>query len=64
MDYSLIRVEVPVVQAPMGWIVRSQLASAVSNAGALELLRRLQENWTIFVKKSLRCGILLINPLA
>ena len=27
-------VEVPIVQAPMGWIARSQLASAVSRAGA------------------------------
>ena len=27
----------PIIQAPMGWIARSQLASAVSNAGVLEL---------------------------
>jgi enoyl-[acyl-carrier protein] reductase II len=27
-------VEIPIVQAPMGWIARSQLASAVSRAGA------------------------------
>lgn len=25
--------ELPIVQAPMGWIARSQLASAVCNAG-------------------------------
>lgn len=31
MDY-------PIVQAPMGWIARSQLASAVSNAGALGII--------------------------
>ena len=31
-------VEVPIVQAPMGWIARSQLASAVSNAGALGII--------------------------
>ena len=31
-------VEVPIVQAPMGWIARSQLASAVSNAGGLGVI--------------------------
>jgi enoyl-[acyl-carrier protein] reductase II len=31
-------VEVPIVQAPMGWIARSPLASAVSNAGALGII--------------------------
>ena len=30
----------PIVQAPMGWIARSQLASAVSNAGGSALSRR------------------------
>ena len=30
---DLLGVEIPIVQAPMGWIARSQLASAVSNAG-------------------------------
>jgi enoyl-[acyl-carrier protein] reductase II len=31
-------VRYPIVQAPMGWIARSQLASAVSNAGALGVI--------------------------
>ena len=31
-------VRYPIVQAPMGWIARSQLASAVSNAGALGII--------------------------
>ena len=31
-------VEFPIVQAPMGWIARSQLASAVSNAGGLGII--------------------------
>lgn len=31
-------IEVPIVQAPMGWIARSQLASAVSNAGGLGII--------------------------
>ena len=28
----------PIVQAPMGWIARSQLASAVSNAGGFGII--------------------------
>ena len=35
---ELLGVEIPVVQAPMGWIARAQLASAVSNAGALGII--------------------------
>ena len=35
---DLIGVDVPLVQAPMGWIARSQLASAVSNAGGLGII--------------------------
>ena len=31
-------VEIPIVQAPMGWIARSRLASAVSRAGALGII--------------------------
>ncbi|HUR78054.1 MAG TPA: nitronate monooxygenase [Acidimicrobiales bacterium] len=34
----MLGVEVPIVQAPMGWIARSQLASAVSNAGAMGII--------------------------
>ena len=35
---EMLGVEIPIVQAPMGWIARSQLASAVSNAGALGII--------------------------
>lgn len=35
---ELLGVEFPIVQAPMGWIARSQLASAVSNAGGLGVI--------------------------
>ena len=35
---DLLGVDYPIVQAPMGWIARSQLASAVSNAGALGII--------------------------
>ena len=30
----MIGCEIPILQAPMGYIARSQLASAVANAGA------------------------------
>ena len=35
---QLLGLETPIVQAPMGWIARSQLASAVSNAGGLGVI--------------------------
>lgn len=35
---EMLGVEVPIVQAPMGWIARSQLASAVSNAGGMGII--------------------------
>jgi enoyl-[acyl-carrier protein] reductase II len=34
----MLGIEIPVIQAPMGWIARSQLASAVSNAGGLGII--------------------------
>ena len=35
---ELLGVDVPIVQAPMGWIARAQLASAVSEAGAMGII--------------------------
>lgn len=35
---AMLGVDYPIVQAPMGWIARSQLASAVSNAGAFGII--------------------------
>ncbi len=35
---DLLGVEYPIVQAPMGWIARSALASAVSNAGGMGII--------------------------
>ncbi|HZZ32622.1 MAG TPA: nitronate monooxygenase [Phenylobacterium sp.] len=35
---ELLGVQHPIVQAPMGWIARAQLASAVSNAGGLGVI--------------------------
>ncbi len=34
----MLGVETPIVQAPMGWIARSTLASAVSNTGAMGII--------------------------
>lgn len=34
----MLGVDIPIVQAPMGWIARSRLASAVSEAGALGII--------------------------
>ena len=34
----MLGIEIPIVQAPMGWIARSQLASAVSLAGGLGII--------------------------
>jgi enoyl-[acyl-carrier protein] reductase II len=34
----LLGVDIPIVQAPMGWIARAQLASAVSRAGAMGII--------------------------
>ena len=35
---KMLGVDYPIVQAPMGWIARAQLASAVSNAGGLGII--------------------------
>jgi enoyl-[acyl-carrier protein] reductase II len=35
---ELLGVEIPIVQAPMGWIARARLASAVSNAGGMGII--------------------------
>ncbi|MBT6593594.1 MAG: nitronate monooxygenase, partial [Porticoccaceae bacterium] len=35
---QLTGTQYPIVQAPMGWIARSQLAAAVSNAGGLGII--------------------------
>lgn len=35
---EMLGVQYPIVQAPMGWIARAQLASAVSNAGAMGII--------------------------
>lgn len=38
---ELLGADIPIEQAPMGWIARSQLAGAVSNAGAMGIIETL-----------------------
>jgi enoyl-[acyl-carrier protein] reductase II len=35
---EMLGIDYPIIQAPMGWIARSQLAAAVSNAGGLGII--------------------------
>jgi len=35
---EMLGIDYPIIQAPMGWIARAQLASAVSNAGGLGII--------------------------
>jgi enoyl-[acyl-carrier protein] reductase II len=35
---QILGIDYPIIQAPMGWIARAQLASAVSNAGGLGII--------------------------
>jgi enoyl-[acyl-carrier protein] reductase II len=35
---QMLGIEIPVIQAPMGWIARAPLASAVSNAGGMGII--------------------------
>jgi enoyl-[acyl-carrier protein] reductase II len=35
---ALLGIEIPVIQAPMGWIARAPLAAAVSNAGGMGII--------------------------
>jgi enoyl-[acyl-carrier protein] reductase II len=49
---ELLGVEIPIVQAPMGWIARAQLASAVSNAGAMGIIDFVVDQGVKFVTTS------------
>ena len=35
---EMLGIDIPIIQAPMGWIARSQLASAVSNSGGMGII--------------------------
>ena len=55
-------VDYPIVQAPMGWIARAQLASAVSNAGGLGIIETSLVTSMRLKAKSPRCVNSPINP--
>ena len=49
---DLLGVEVPLVQAPMGWIARSQLASAVSEAGGLGIIETSSGELDVVIRRT------------
>ena len=48
-------VDYPILQAPMGWIARAQLASAVSNSGAMGIIETSSGDFDAIRKKCARC---------
>ncbi len=52
----------PIVQAPMGWIARSQLASAVSNAGAMGIIETSSGETENCIKEIGKMAELTPNP--
>ncbi len=42
---AMLGVEKPIVQAPMGYIARAQLASAVSEAGGMGIIETARVSW-------------------
>ena len=58
----LLGVEVPIVQAPMGWIARSQLAAAVSNSGALGIIETSSSELDVIREEILKMRQLTDKP--
>lgn len=52
----------PIIQAPMGWIARSQLASAVSNAGAMGIIETSSGETEACIKEIEKMAELTDNP--
>ena len=52
----------PIIQAPMGWIARSQLASAVSNAGGLGVIETSSGEVEACKKEIQKMSTLTSNP--
>jgi len=59
---EMLGVEIPIVQAPMGWIARSQLASAVSNAGGLGIIETSSGELDVVKEEIRRMHDLTDNP--
>lgn len=58
----LLGIDVPIIQAPMGWIARSALASAVSNAGALGIIETSSGELDVIRKEIARMRELTDRP--
>ena len=56
-------ITIPVVQAPMGWIARSALASAVSNAGGLGVIETSSGELDAIREEIRKMGELTDKPL-
>jgi enoyl-[acyl-carrier protein] reductase II len=59
---ELLGIDYPIVQAPMGWIARSALASAVSNAGGLGIIETSSGELDVVRNEILRMRELTENP--
>jgi len=55
-------ITIPVVQAPMGWIARSTLASAVSNAGGLGIIETSSGELEVIREEIKKMGELTDKP--
>ena len=53
---AMLGVDIPIVQAPMGWIARSPLASAVSNAGGMGIIETSSGSWTPSATRCAPCA--------
>lgn len=58
----MLGIDFPIVQAPMGWIARSQLASAVSNCGALGIIETSSGELDNVRREILRMRELTVRP--
>ena len=62
---ELLGIEVPIVQGGMQWVGRAELASAVSNAGALGVLTALTQPTPQMLRKEIqRCRSMTDRPFA
>jgi enoyl-[acyl-carrier protein] reductase II len=59
---ALLGTEYPILQAPMGWIARAQLASAVSNAGGMGIIETSSGELDVVRKEILKMRDLTDKP--
>ena len=53
---DLLGIDIPIIQAPMGYIARAQLASAVSNAGGMGIIETSSGRLDEVRSRSSRCA--------